>query len=232
MTPNSPPTAGSESSPASHDWRVFFLALLACTASLTLYAAFLWEPFILQDDFQILRGSWTWQKTWADLWVPQNEHAMPAGRLTTWVLIYLSGRLTTLPWLCSWQGPLALVAGMGLAYLFVRREMGHPLPGLAAMSFLGVSTVYHQAVIWFASSFSILAMDFLLLALLAAQALAAHRTLVLPGTVRPVGGPGADVVRQRHPARTSVCSLPPCAGEKGHQDPGFPGRQRGTGDRG
>jgi hypothetical protein len=94
---------------------------------------------------------------------------MPLGRLSTAALVQLAGRQTALPYVIAWQGPLALLGGMGLLYLFVRRELGHPFYGLLAMVFFGITSVYHQAVSWFAASFSILAMDTMLLALLAAQ---------------------------------------------------------------
>jgi hypothetical protein len=58
---------------------------------------------------------------------------------------------------------------MLLTNVFVRRETGHPLPGLVAMTLFGVSCVYQQAVYWFSASFSVLALDTLLLGLLAAQ---------------------------------------------------------------
>jgi hypothetical protein len=140
-----------------------------CLASLALYAKFIANPFLAMDDFQILVRSWTWQRTWDELWVPANEHAMPAGRLTTWALVRLAGRASAVPTLAAWQGPLAVLAGVFLLYLFVRRELGHPLYGLVAAALFGVSTVYEQAVRWFSSSFSILTLDTLLLALLAAQ---------------------------------------------------------------
>jgi hypothetical protein len=58
---------------------------------------------------------------------------------------------------------------MVLVGLFVGRERGHAFYGLLAMTLFGVSTVYQQAVYWFSASFSILALDTFLLALLAAQ---------------------------------------------------------------
>ena len=51
-----------------------------------LYARPLLFPVLNQDDFQILAQSWTWQKTIEGVWIPNNEHAMPLGRLTTWLL--------------------------------------------------------------------------------------------------------------------------------------------------
>jgi hypothetical protein len=149
--------------------RVRRLALFVCAATLALYARPLLFPVAAYDDWQILTQSWTWEGARAGLWVPQNEHAMPLGRLLTYGLVRLAGRPTWVPYLASAVGPAALLAGMGLLYLFVRRELGHPFYGLAAMALFGVTAVYQQAVWWFAAAFSVLALDTTLLALLAAQ---------------------------------------------------------------
>jgi hypothetical protein len=150
---------------------VLLVLAAVCAASVAPYARWVVRPYLFMDDFQILVRSRTWQRTWAEVWVPANEHAMPLGRLTTWALIRLAGRAGAVPQLAALQGPLALVAGVLLLYLFVRRELGHPLYGLVAAALFGVSTVYEQAVYWFSSSFSVLTLDTLLLALLAAQGL-------------------------------------------------------------
>jgi hypothetical protein len=127
------------------------------------------RPELVQDDFQILARGATWQRTRASLWEPQNEHAMPLGRLLTFALMRVSGRATVLPWTAGAVGPVALLLALPLVYHFVRRECGHPLHGLVAAALFGVTSVYQQAVYWFAASFSILALDTMLLALLAAQ---------------------------------------------------------------
>jgi hypothetical protein len=153
-----------------HPVRVWLVLAAISAASLALYARWVVRPYLAVDDFQILARSWTWQRTWDGLWVPANEHAMPAGRLTTWGLVLLAGRAAAVPYLAALQGPLAVLAGTLLLYLFVRRELGHPLYALVAAALFGVSTVYEQAVYWFSASFSVLTLDTLLLALLAAQA--------------------------------------------------------------
>jgi hypothetical protein len=145
------------------------LGLLACVAALILHTPPLLRPGLFYDDFQMVRASWTWQDARDNLWQPHNEHAMPLGRLTTWALVVFAGRPTNLPLVTALQGPLALLASMGLAYLFVRRELGHPFYGLLAMTLFGMSTHYVEAVAWFAASFALLALDMTLLALLAAQ---------------------------------------------------------------
>ena len=145
------------------------LALLIGAATLALYARPLLLPVAVYDDWQILTQSWTWEGARAGLWVPQNEHAMPLGRLVTYGLVRLAGRPTWVPYLATVLGPAALLAGLGLLYLFVRRELGHPFYALVAMALFGVTAVYQQAVWWFASAFSVLALDTTLLALLAAQ---------------------------------------------------------------
>ncbi len=148
---------------------VFWLVTVALIAALGLYAPSLCYPVLLQDDFQILAQSWTWHATWAGIWVPQNEHAMPLGRLLTFALDQAAGRPSALPFAAALVGPVALLLGLPLVYRFVGRELGHPLYGLVALVLFGVTSVYQQAVYWFAASFSVLALDTLLLALLAAQ---------------------------------------------------------------
>jgi hypothetical protein len=150
--------------------QVLLLGVFAAAAALGIHAHALVWPMLFYDDFSVLLGSWTWPAAWANLWVPWNEHTMPLGRLSIAAMVQLaSGRLTALPQVTSLQGPLAVVAGMGLVYLFVRRELGHPFYGLVAMALFGVGSQYHEAVHWFTASFVLLALDTLLLGLLAAQ---------------------------------------------------------------
>jgi hypothetical protein len=127
-------------------------------------------PQLLSDDFRIIAGSLTWRAAWNNLWVPHNEHVMPLGRLSTALLVQLAGTLPNLPILAALQGPVALLLAMLLLYVFVKRELGHSVYGLMALVIFGVSSVYHQAVFWFAASFALLMFDTFLLALLAAQA--------------------------------------------------------------
>ena len=94
---------------------------------------------------------------------------MPLGRLLCFALESLAGHLSFLPFVISMVGPLALLLAMLLVYVFVRRELGHPFYGLLALVLFGVTSVYHQAVWWFAASFAVLALDTMLLGLLAAQ---------------------------------------------------------------
>jgi hypothetical protein len=143
--------------------------LLTCAAVLLLYVRSLAAPVLYFDDFQILTQSRTWERTRDGLWVPQNEHAMPLGRLLCFALERLAGRLPVLPFVISWVGPLALLSGLILVYIFVRRELHHPFYGLLAVVLFGVTTVYHQSVWWFAASFAVLSLDTILLGLLAAQ---------------------------------------------------------------
>lgn len=145
------------------------LGLLAAAATLVLYVRPLGWPMLSQDDFEILAQSWTWPRTRDGLWVPQNEHAMPLGRLFTYALVRVAGGPNTLARAAILVGPLALLAALALLYHFVRRELGHPLYGLVAIVLFGVTSVYQQAVFWFAASFSGLALDTLVLGLLAAQ---------------------------------------------------------------
>jgi hypothetical protein len=74
-----------------------------------------------------------------------------------------------MPFAAALVGPVALLLGLPLVYRFVSRELGHPLYGVVGLVLFGVTAVYQQAIYWFAASFSVLALDTLLLALLAAQ---------------------------------------------------------------
>src|SRR5262249_10878848 len=127
-------------------------------------------PMLSQDDFGILGASWTWERTRASLWVPNNEHAMPLGRLWTYALVSLAGSAEALPRILVLAGVGALLLALPLVYLLARNELGHPFYGLVVVTLFGVTSVYHQAVWWFAASFSVLALDTMLVALLATQA--------------------------------------------------------------
>jgi hypothetical protein len=133
------------------------------------YAGSLLQPMIVYDDFDIVARSVTWKRACDHLWLTQNEHAMPLGRLSTWALLQLAGRPTAYPQVIAFQGPLALLVALVLLARFVQRELGHPLYTLLVLVLFGVTSVYYQAVGWFAASFSVLALDMFLLALLAAQ---------------------------------------------------------------
>jgi hypothetical protein len=144
------------------------VAFLAAIAVLLLYASEIFFPSLAVDDFQILAKSWTWPRVWANFWLPQNEHAMPLGRVLTCALAYVVP-LPLLPAAAALVGPIFLLLGMALVYVFVRRELGHPFYALLAVVLFGVTAVYQQAVYWFASCFSVLSLDTILLGLLAAQ---------------------------------------------------------------
>ncbi len=147
----------------------WWLTAAACGAAVSLYVYTFWRPALMQDDFEILAQSVTWERTWAGLWIPQNEHAMPLGRLLTYALLQLAGRPSNYPLAAALVGPAALVVAMLLTARFVRRELKHPFYSLFALTVFGVSAVYQQAVFWFAASFSVVTLDMLLLGLLAAQ---------------------------------------------------------------
>ncbi|HVS34064.1 MAG TPA: hypothetical protein VMS17_00685 [Gemmataceae bacterium] len=145
------------------------LGAAAILAAVLLYAWPLSHAVLMQDDFQILAQSWTWQKTLNGLLAPNNEHVMPLSRLLVFVVVQLAGRTTALPFFGVLTGVVGLILAMVLTHLFVRRELGHAIYGLFAMILFGVSAVYQQAVYWFAASFSVYALVTMLLALLAAQ---------------------------------------------------------------
>ncbi len=185
----------------------------AFLAALLLYTRPLLQPVLSQDDFQILAQSWTWQKTLDDLWAPNNEHAMPLGRLLTFAVAQLAGRPTALPFAGVLTGVVGLFAAMALTYRFVRRELGHPFYGLTALILFGVSSVYQQAVFWFAASFSVFALAFLLLALPGGAALSTDRTLAMALGVHGVVRPRAVLVRHWRPGRAVLLPVSSGAGK-------------------
>jgi hypothetical protein len=149
---------------------VILPGLVASLASLALNGYAIFFSFLLLDDFALLRESWTWPAACNHLWIPHNEHLAPLGRLSTWLMVQLGGgRLTAMPTLAALHGPLAVLLGMWLFYLFVRRETGQPFHGLLAMVIFGVSTQYNQGVTWYSASFTVLALDTTFLSLLAFQ---------------------------------------------------------------
>lgn len=132
------------------------------------------QPVLWHDDFQIMSRATTWARTWDSLWEPHNEHAMPLGRVSTWLLLQAAGGQSNWPRVGVLQGVVALLLGVALVHQFVRGELGRSLHGWLAASLFGVTAVYQQAVIWFAASFSLLTFNTLLLALLAAQSWHQH----------------------------------------------------------
>jgi hypothetical protein len=144
------------------------VAFLVGLALLLLYASEIFFPSLVVDDFQILAKSWTWARVRTNFWLPQNEHAMPLGRVLTCALAAVVP-LPYIPAACALVGPIFLGLGLSLVYVFVRRELGHPFYALLAVVLFGVTAVYQQAVYWFASCFSVLSLDTILLGLLAAQ---------------------------------------------------------------
>jgi hypothetical protein len=169
LIPASSPISRISPSTPSSPRGILGPVLLACGACLLLYARSFVGPVIWYDDFQILTQSRAWQRTCDGLWVPQNEHTMPLGRLFCFALERLAGRLPVVPFLTCLVGPSALLLGLGLVYVFVRRELGHPFYAVLALVLFAVTSVYHQAVWWFAASFAVLSMDTMLLGLLAVQ---------------------------------------------------------------
>ena len=145
------------------------LLLAAGTVTLLLYGRSFAFPVLFYDDFQILTPSRSWQRTCESLWLPQNEHAMPLGRLFCFALDNVAGRLPVLPYLTCLVGPLALLTAMLLVYVLVRRELGRRWYAALAVVLFGVTSVYHQAVWWFAASFALFSLDTMLLGLLAVQ---------------------------------------------------------------
>lgn len=141
----------------------------ATLAVVLLYAPWIAEPHIRYDDVNFLTSSRTWGETRANLWQPMNEHVMPLARLAAGTLMGLVQRQSSIPQAAQIQGVMAVVLGMWLLYVFVRRELGHPFYGLIAMTLWGVTSTYYECVTWYSASFFTLALNTMLAGLLAAQ---------------------------------------------------------------
>ena len=98
--------AATPETPTPSNRRVLAWAALVCALALSLSLASVIRPMLLMDDFPILARSWTWNDALANLWVPANEHSMPAGRLSTWLLVQLAARIDRVPLVLRGPAPL------------------------------------------------------------------------------------------------------------------------------
>jgi hypothetical protein len=146
------------------------LGVAAMLAVALLYAPWIADPHIRYDDFNFLTKSRTVADTRGNLWLPMNEHVMPLSRLAAGGLMYVVRPQSSIPLAAQVQGVVAVMLGMWLLYAFVRRELEHPFYGVIAMTLWGVTTTYYECVTWYSASFFTLALDIMLVALLAAQA--------------------------------------------------------------
>ena len=151
------------------DYRQGLLVAAICLAALAVHARSLISPHLYYDDFDIITKSYTWQSAWAHLWIPVNEHVWPLMRLWTWLVVQASGQASCLPLAAAVATRLLLLFTMLLVYRFVRRECNDPLLGLVAMAWFGISSVYYEAVYWYAASPALGSLGTGLLSLIAAQ---------------------------------------------------------------
>src|SRR5947199_201062 len=91
--------------------------------------------------------------------VPHAHRSLPLRPVTTLAVSGLARNLTDAARVLCFQGTLATAVAALLVYRLVRRETGQPFPALLAMTLFGVSSHYWEAVIWFAASFAVLALD-------------------------------------------------------------------------
>ena len=158
------------SSPTYHSSRTqYILASLIILAAILVHIRSLLFPMLLYDDFGIVLSSWTWERTYSNLWTPVNEHSWPLTRLATYGIIQLAGRPTFFPLTAVAFSHLLQLVVMALTYRFIHRERGHPFFGLIAMAVFGISAAYQEAIDWYAASPAMAALAFGLMALLAAQ---------------------------------------------------------------
>jgi hypothetical protein len=143
------------------------LAVIA-VAVLVVHVRSLLAPRLINDDMQIVREAWTWERVRTNLWVPMNEHCWPVFRLAGYAVTQCSGGLAGVPLAAAVFSRLALLATVGGLYQFVRRERG-PLAGLVSATAFGVSSVYMESVYWFAATPGVLCLATAVVGLLGAQ---------------------------------------------------------------
>ena len=151
-------------------WLSVGLGGAASLAVPALYAIWIRQPHLRYDDFNFLTRSRTWSEAAANLWLPMNDHAMPLPRLAAAVLMHVVPGQSSIPLAAQLQGSFAVVIGMWLLYVFVRRELGHPWYAYLAMIGWGVTAAFYECVTWYSASFFVFSLDTTILALLAAQA--------------------------------------------------------------
>jgi hypothetical protein len=148
----------------------FVLRCVASVAVIALFSSWLRRPYIWYDDFNLLTKSRTWSEALANVWQTLNDHSVPLERIAAAVMMQLVRGQSHLPLIIQIQELLGVIAGMWLLYAFVKRELNHPFYGCIAMTLWGVSSAYYESVTVYSSSYFVLALDALLLALLSAQA--------------------------------------------------------------
>src|SRR5262245_33815653 len=107
--------------------------LFAATASFFLHIVAILHPTLVYDDWGILASSWTWRRTVDHLWMPNNEHMMPLGRITTWALVHAVDGQARVPLLTALHGPVLVLICMWMLYVFLRRELDRPFCALVGM---------------------------------------------------------------------------------------------------
>lgn len=150
-------------------WGGVAVAAAAVLAVMLLYGSWIGRPHLRYDDFNFLTKSLTPAQMRANLWLPMNDHVMPLARLAAGGLMYATPRQSDVPRSAQMHAIAAVLVGMGLLFVFVRRETGHPFHGLVAMIAWGVTTSYVECVTWYSASFFTLAAVATLTALLTAQ---------------------------------------------------------------
>lgn len=194
MTPTAPPRSQRWLKRPLGPILTFALALLVVVASAWLFAdslgrypllsrrivsvvqSFWWVPdpvanFRLKgDDFHFLAESRDLYALRANLWTPHNAHVVPLFRLGTFGLIWWSGGLGHIRETLGHAsfGVLALL--MMTCGHFITHETGSRTTGLAAMAFLGVTSVMAPAATWYSASQTLWAGQLILVMLILLQA--------------------------------------------------------------
>jgi hypothetical protein len=113
------------------------------------------EPFLLyhlhSDDVAYVAAARSWQRTLSNLFVPHNTHVVPAWRLTTWALTACAGNLERVTDVLAVASYSIVVAVMLMLGSLVARETGRVALGLAAMAFVGTTSLMFVPATWYSA---------------------------------------------------------------------------------
>ena len=106
---------------------------------------------LFSDDIAYVSASRNWERTVSNLFEPHNTHIVPAWRILTWALVQIAGNLERLPEVFSVVSYSILIAVMLLTARLVARETGSTAVGLAAMTFVGTTSVMLTPATWYSA---------------------------------------------------------------------------------
>ena len=125
-------------------------ALVVLAAWAFLYREWWSAPRLFADDFRYIQQSADWETTKRFLFVPFNEHVVPATRIITWLLVQVGGDRPEIAFAAF--SVFMFLATTVLLFLLARRVGGGEIPALAAAAWFAVATCHSEVVTWYSAS--------------------------------------------------------------------------------